>query len=164
MTALWSAEQQAWLKALGHRVFVLAGDESGADARDGEPFADAPQASLPSRDEAGRSVRERGLAPAPAADNVRPRLPQAHAEGEATSRREAPAEVATPGPPRTAPSRAPDDALERALLRATGQRTRSEARAVLSRLGVDLPALRGNPAAKRALWLKLRPLQPRFRA
>jgi hypothetical protein len=95
---------------------------------------------------------------------VRPRLPQAHAEGEATSRREAPAEVATPGPPRTAPSRAPDDALERALLRATGQRTRSEARAVLSRLGVDLPALRGNPAAKRALWLKLRPLQPRFRA
>ncbi|WP_052107971.1 hypothetical protein [Aerolutibacter daejeonensis] len=71
--------------------------------------------------------------------------------------------VATPSPPRTAPSRAPDDALERALLRATGQRTRSEARAVLERLGMDLQALRGNPAAKRALWLKLRPLRPRFR-
>jgi hypothetical protein len=88
----------------------------------------------------------------------------APAGGEAKSRRDAPAEVATPGPPRIAPSRVPDDALERALLRATGQRTRSEARAVLERLAVDVPALRGNPAAKRALWLKLRPLRPRFRA
>ena len=50
-----------------------------------------------------------------------------------------------------------------AVLRVTGQRTRSEARAVLQRLEVDVHALRGNPAAKRALWLKLRPLQPRFR-
>lgn len=165
MTALWSAEQQAWLKALGHRVFVLAGDEPGADALVGESLGGARAAVLPPRDDGRQVVREHGLdVRAPTPDKVRARPPLETAGGGAESRRGLPAGVATASPPPAVPSRAPDDALERALLRATGQRTRSEARAVLSRLGVDLPALRGNPAAKRALWLKLRPLQPRFRA
>lgn len=164
MTALWSPEQQAWLKALGHRVFVLAGDASGTDAPLGESLGDARPAVLSPRDGGHQGVRERGFAAAaPSADKARPRPPMPPAEVEAKSRRDAPANVAIPSPPRTALSRGPDDALERALLRATGQRTRSEARAVLERLGVDMSALRGNPTAKRALWLKLRPLRPRLR-
>lgn len=164
MTALWSAEQQAWLKALGHRVFMLAGDEPGADALVGESLADARAAVLPPRDDGRQVVREHRLeASAPAPDKVRARPPLEPADGRAESRRGLPAGVATASPQPAAPSRVPDDALERALLRATGQRTRSEARAVLERLGMDLQTLRGNPAAKRALWLKLRPLRPRFR-
>lgn len=161
MNPLWSPEQQAWLKALGHRVLVLAGDESGTDALVGESIGDARPAVLPSRGEGHQGVPEGALDAA--ADRPRPPPPVAPAEGEAKSRRGAPVDVAAPSPPRPVPSRVPNDALERALLRATGQRTRSEARAVLQRLGVDMSALRGNPAAKRTLWLKMRPLRPRLR-
>lgn len=47
------------------------------------------------------------------------------------------------------------DALFRALLRATGQRA-AEAEQVLRPLAIELAALRGNPAGKRALWPRLR--------
>jgi hypothetical protein len=161
---LWSAEQQAWLKALGHRVFVLAGDEPVADAFAMEPRSDARPDVRPPHDDVRRLDRPRGLdIPTPAAERIHARPPAAPAENDAGLRRGVAVEIAPAASPRTAPSRAPDDALERALLRATGQRTRSEARALLERLGVDVQALRGNPAAKRTLWLKLRPLRPRLR-
>lgn len=164
MIPLWSPEQQAWLKALGHRVFVLAGDELVADAFAMEPKGDARPDVRPPHDDVRSLDRPRGLdTPTPAAQRIHARPPAAPAESDAGLRRGGPLEIAPVAPPHTSPARAPDDALERALLRATGQRTRSEARALLERLGVDVQAVRGNPAAKRALWLKLRPLRPRLR-
>lgn len=143
MSTLWSAEQQAWLKALGHRVMVLAGDEA-LDAQFGlvEGAGDTHEVS--------------------ARDTTPSRVPEA--TGKAQPPR-MPAAVERPVETRRTPAPAvPGDALERALLSATGQRTRSEARAVLQRLGVDAAALRGDAAGKRALWQQLRPLRPRFRA
>ncbi|TWI14232.1 hypothetical protein [Aerolutibacter ruishenii] len=160
MTTLWSPEQQAWLKALGHRVLVLAGDGSGVDAFAVESPGEPVRVAMPPSGQGPRDVRERGPGNGPpAVDGMAPRP----ANRDASPRQTAPADVAPQRSSAAMPSRAPGDALERALLRATGQRTRSEARAVLERLGVDVPALRGNPAAKRALWPRLRSLQPRFR-
>jgi hypothetical protein len=167
MSGLWSAEQQAWLMALGHRVLVLAGDEAVVPfAEDLMPGRTAEP--MPSAEVRGATAKPR---PGPGPDTTLPpvtAVDRARAEG-APERRPAPprapleADIAMAPSSRAAIPRAPDDALERALLRVTGQRTRSEARAVLERLGVDVQALRGNPAAKRALWRQLRPLQPRFR-
>lgn len=163
MSGLWSAEQQAWLAALGHRVLVLAGDDAVA------PFAEAPMPGHGAESGPSTLAAARGTAAMPGF-NASPSPPAApgREHAEATPRRRpalprAPLETASASP-RPATPRAPDDALERALLRVTGQRTRSEARAVLERLGVDIQSLRGNPAAKRALWRQLRPLQPRFRS
>ena len=50
------------------------------------------------------------------------------------------------------------DALDRALLRATGLPA-AEAVLALQSLGVDPAALRGDPAAKRRLWSRLRQLR-----
>lgn len=52
----------------------------------------------------------------------------------------------------------PEDGLQRALLRATGL-TAAEAGRVLQSLNVDAAALRGDPAAKRLLWSRLRRLR-----
>lgn len=56
------------------------------------------------------------------------------------------------------PAREHDDALYRALLRATGHPPVDAGR-VLRQLAVDPAALRGNPSAKRALWPRLRHLR-----
>jgi len=50
------------------------------------------------------------------------------------------------------------DALDRALVRATGLPA-AEAALALQSLGVDPAELRGNPAAKRRLWSRLRQLR-----
>lgn len=163
MSGLWSVEQQAWLKALGHRVLVLAGDEAAAPlAEAGVPaHMDEPMGSSAARGAPTRPGNDATSPPANAAHRARAEdMPQRR---PAPPRAPLEADDSVAPSPRRASPRAPDDALERAVLRVTGQRTRSEARAVLERLGVDLAALRGNPAAKRALWRQLRPFQPRFR-
>ena len=53
----------------------------------------------------------------------------------------------------------PDDPLAHALLRAAGRGTDSEGAAALLRGLPPLAALRADPAAKRALWPKLRALR-----
>ena len=53
----------------------------------------------------------------------------------------------------------PDDPLAHALLRAAGRGPDSEDAALLLRGLPPLAALRGDPAAKRALWPKLRALR-----
>ena len=53
------------------------------------------------------------------------------------------------------PTRDPENGLQRALLRATGMPA-AEAGRLLQSLGVDSAALRGDPAAKRLLWSRLR--------
>ena len=72
------------------------------------------------------------------------------------------ADTATPAP-RSIRALPPSSPLERELLMATGQTRRTEARAILDRLGVNSAELFGNPQAKRELWLKLRTLRPKRR-
>lgn len=160
MSMLWSPEQQAWLKALGHRVFELAGAGATGEPPAADPRDEASAEGLPAL--GGRAGGDRGRETIAAAGRARPRPSETRAEADVASRFDVPGTGVSASPALTVPSRAPDGLLERALLRATGQRTRSEARAVLERLGVDVAALRGNPAAKRALWSRLRPLRPRF--
>lgn len=165
MSGPWSADQQAWLAALGHRVLVLAGDEAAAPLAD--PMASVqrvealpPNSPVPREANAGAVAAPSRSTTAVSSRTPPDAIPQ---RTSAPSRVRPEADRPVVPSPRAAGPRAPDDALERALLRVTGQRTRSEARAVLEQLGVDLQVLRGNPAAKRALWRQLRPLQPRFR-
>lgn len=56
------------------------------------------------------------------------------------------------------PTQESEDGLQRALLRATGLPAAEAGRTLLS-LGVDAAALRGDPAAKRMLWSRLRRLR-----
>ena len=84
--------------------------------------------------------------PQPAAEPVKK---PATAPGVAPVAREAP-------PP--LPTRDPENGLQRALLRATGVPA-AEAGKLLQSLGVDWAALRGDPAAKRLLWSRLRRLR-----
>lgn len=163
MSGLWSAEQQAWLAALGHRVLVLAGDASAVPfAEDQVPARVAgPMPSAAGRGATAKPGPDILTSPKTGANRTRAEDEPGHRPVPPRARLDAD-NPAAPSP-RAASPRAPDDVLERALLRATGQRTRSEARAVLERLHVEVQALRGNPVAKRALWRQLRPLQPRFR-
>ena len=73
-----------------------------------------------------------------------------------------PAQPATASAEREArpsvPVRPDEDRLQPALLRATGLPA-AEADRALQTLGVDASALRGDPAAKRALWSRLRRLR-----
>ena len=57
-----------------------------------------------------------------------------------------------------APTSQPGDRLQAAVLRATGLPA-AEADKLLQSLGVDAAALRGDPAAKRMLWSRLRRLR-----
>jgi hypothetical protein len=55
--------------------------------------------------------------------------------------------------------RLPDDPLLHALLRAAGRRPEDDDAHVLGRAWMPVARLRGDPAAKRALWPKLRALR-----
>lgn len=63
-----------------------------------------------------------------------------------------------PATPKAAHTPATTEPLQRALLRATG-RSGIEAQQALQGLGTQADRLRGNPAAKRALWPQLRELR-----
>lgn len=56
--------------------------------------------------------------------------------------------------------RLPDDPLLHALLRAAGRRPDDEDACALGRAWMPVARLRGDPAAKRALWPSLRALRP----
>lgn len=130
MSGLWSAQQREWLQAMGHTVMALAGSE---------PPAEAPMANA---------------APIDAARNAEPpaRAPQPMRERTAS-------ESAAPEPAQAAPRAAArgDDTppLLRNLLRAA-RRAAGDAQVLAL---FDAAALRGNPAAKRALWPQLRTLR-----
>ncbi|WP_052756373.1 hypothetical protein [Lysobacter capsici] len=130
MSGLWSAQQREWLQAMGHTVMALAGSE---------PPVEAPMANA---------------APIDAARNAEPpaRAPQPMRERTAS-------ESAAPEPAQAAPRAAArgDDTppLLRNLLRAA-RRAAGDAQVLAL---FDAAALRGNPAAKRALWPQLRTLR-----
>jgi len=132
-SALWSSEQHGWLEALGHTVWV-----HGALP---EPVA-APR-QVPEQAQA-RPARE------PAAPVRRaPAAPAAPMPVEAAPRAAA---------PRRAGARMPDR-LHFALIRASGCNPNAPGAAELIASWPAASALRGDPAAKRALWPRLRALR-----
>ncbi|MBN6150335.1 alanine acetyltransferase [Xanthomonas sp. AmX2] len=146
--ALWSAEQHGWLQAMGYTLYVPGGAdaEAAAPEHEAEPIAAVP------------APRTAGAAPAAAVE-------RRSASPVATPQRNAP-----PAPPREPPPRetaaAPvrraglrlPDRLQIALLRASGCNPSDPATQTLMATW-PLAELRGNPAAKRALWPQLRTLR-----
>ena len=131
---LWSAEQQGWLRALGHAVYLPADwpTEAGAPV-----VADAPAA------------RAEPVATTPAAPAPRARPPAREAID--ASVRQAPT-------PRTRGAKVPDR-LHFALIRASGCNPNAPGASALFSQWPSSAELRGNPAAKRALWPTLRRLR-----
>jgi hypothetical protein len=130
---LWSSEQHAWLEALGHTVWMHGALPEPAP----RPIPPPPQT---------RPVRE-------AAAPVRraPAAPAAPASVDA-----APATRAVV--PRRPGARMPDR-LHFALIRASGCNPNAPGAAELIASWPAASELRGNPAAKRALWPRLRALR-----
>lgn len=134
---LWSAEQQGWLRALGHAVYLPA---------DWPTEAGAPQQAADKRPAPMEDV-----APPPAPRPVRGRAPASDAIDSAPPPRPVPA-------PRAPGSRLPDR-LHFALIRASGCNPNAPGAAELFAQWPSSSELRGNPAAKRALWPTLRRLR-----
>lgn len=132
---LWSAQQQAWLGALGHTLYLPA---------------DWPT-------EAGQQARVDAADAAPAHPTA-PSPPRAAARTDRPPReRDVPRERTVP-PPRAPGSRLPDR-LHFALIRASGCNPNAPGAAELFAQWPTSAQLRGNPAAKRALWPALRKLR-----
>ncbi|MCW0399578.1 hypothetical protein NB688_002338 [Xanthomonas sacchari] len=149
---LWSAEQVGWLQALGHTVYVdAAAVVDAVPPPQEEPVAPAQRSapgSAPSRgghaaEMPETEVTERRRAPAPPAPAVQP-----------DSVRVVPAAGT-----RRVGLRLPDR-LQIALLRASGLNPNDPATQALMATW-PLDELRGNAAAKRALWPQLRALRKR---
>jgi len=137
MSDAWTAEQREWLQAMGHTVWSLG----SADALAAERQPDSQDHR--GRDDAATTSGPRGAM----------REAAALLAGDDRAARGAPARPA-------APVRAPaGDRLMLALLRAAGGA--DEAR--VKEIAGDFAALRGNAAAKRALWPRLRALRKESR-
>lgn len=130
-SALWTVQQQAWLTALGHALYVPG--------------------AVPRPDELPRAAGER---PAPVKVDVPPRTPVRQVPVRE------PETVAAPSPAsaRRIPSRVPDR-LHFALIRASGCDPNAEGIAQVMAAWPSSQVLRGNPAAKRALWPSLRAMR-----
>ncbi|MEJ2789101.1 MULTISPECIES: alanine acetyltransferase [unclassified Pseudoxanthomonas] len=133
---LWSAEQQGWLRALGHTVYLPADWPTEAGAAVAQAVETPPARVAPD-------------VPPPAA--VRARPPAREAVDAPPPVRQAPA-------PRAPGSRLPDR-LHFALIRASGCNPNAPGAAELFAQWPSSAELRGNPAAKRALWPALRRLR-----
>ncbi|WP_309917056.1 hypothetical protein [Xanthomonas sp. 1678] len=156
---LWSAEQHGWLQALGHTLYVGADADIGAVVAQpaqaqvhDAPAADAPApAPAPLPEHAAPAYVARAAAPTSVEPSPRARAPVAPA-AYPEPQRAAPAPVA-----RRAGLRLPDR-LQIALLRASGRNPNDPATQTLMATW-PLAELRGNAAAKRALWPQLRALR-----
>ncbi|QGH65021.1 alanine acetyltransferase [Xanthomonas oryzae pv. oryzicola] len=143
---MWSDLQVSYLQALGHTVYL---DRDAADA-------------LPAPVE----VAERAEMAAPARVARGPHSAMVSTPVARRSATAAPAEA--PRAPNTAPAAVPQrrsrvgmpDRLQMALLRASGCNPGDPATQALM-ASWPLEELRGNPAAKRALWPQLRALRRR---
>ena len=134
---LWSDLQLSWLQAMGHVVYL---DRSAEPVRAQAPLAVTPQRSLTAAASAEESVPP--ISPRRAAPQPLP--------GEATA-------MARPAVPRRTRVGLPDR-LQIALLRACAANPEDPQ---IQQLMASWPLeqLRGNPAAKRALWPQLRALR-----
>ncbi|KAF1708972.1 alanine acetyltransferase [Pseudoxanthomonas kalamensis DSM 18571] len=132
MPPLWTAEQHGWLEALGHKVWIAGSLPAAAQQA---PVTEA---------HAETTTRVRETAPPPRRAPVPP--------------------PATDTPPasngfgRRLPTRVPDR-LHFALIRASGCNPSAPGMAEVIAQWPPSAELRGNPAAKRALWPRLRALR-----
>ncbi|MCW4454270.1 hypothetical protein OK348_05630 [Flavobacterium sp. MXW15] len=143
---LWSEQQQSWLQAMGYTVYL----EGGA-AQQPEPAVEPVVAA---------AVTPPRSAPAPARPvaPVRRAPPPMAADADVDT---APAVVPAPAQGRRPSVRLPDR-LQIALLRASAcNPSDPETRQLMD--SWPLAELRGNPAAKRALWPQLRALRRKRR-
>lgn len=155
--ALWTPAQQAWLQALGCTVLLdnaLAVDAGGADGADAVGTQPGAATAMP-------------VEAAPAAPPSRPPRPAAATpaadRGAVRPTRAVPAQPPpAPAIARTGTARQPavrlPDRLQIALLRASGCNPNDPATQALMD-SWPLDTLRGNAAAKRALWPQLRALR-----
>ena len=130
MSELWTAQQREWLQAMGHTVWSVA----SADALVAEREPEAGNATVASG--------PRGAMHEAAALLARDERPARPAPAQRAMR-------PTPGPA------SGGDRLRQALLRASGGAEETRVMAIAG----DIAALRGNAAAKRALWPRLRALR-----
>jgi len=164
----WTTAQQAWLQAMGHVVFQDGALEIAAPGK-AEPWSAGSAAAIvdPSavqlsavpvrqRDpelETGPSSARGVPVHAPASEPASPqREPAAKAQAA-----DAPTRAPRAGTARQPAVRLPDR-LQIALLRASGRNPSDPATQALMETW-PLDVLRGNPAAKRALWPQLRALR-----
>ena len=126
----WSAEQQAWLAALGHAVYV--------------------QGALPEAVARPAPADVGVAAPAPVAPR-RPRPAPADTPAVATA--------STPSASVRRPSLRGPDPLFIALIRAAAIKPDAPGMDAVIAQWPSSTELRGNPAAKRALWPRLRALR-----
>jgi hypothetical protein len=173
--SLWDAAQREWLQAMGYSLMVLAGDEaveaaapaSRAGAGDAVPGLGGEDVVVGTGtrqpvDTAPGSRAARSARPVPPA----PELVQAGpspvdvtaTEPPPRPRTDAAAKAAALEAARAGAAGRHEGPLWDALVSATGQPPALAAR-TLRGLGVDLAALRADPAAKRALWPRLRRLR-----
>lgn len=146
-TALpWSAEQQEWLAALGYTVYATG---AALDAQ----AADAGDLATPAAEQTARPTPT-DLQAAPA---TAPRARVAPSADEDAPARTTPAARSAPRP-RAGGARLPDR-LHFALIRASGCNPNAEGAAEIFAQWPASSELRGNPAAKRALWPRLRALR-----
>lgn len=136
--SLWTPAQQSWLQAMGYTVFVDGNVEAAP-----EPVVKLVAIPV----EPGPALRPSGTAPPPRRNAPVAEDPAAPAPARAGTRRAA---VRMP------------DRLQIALLRASGcNPAEPDTQALMA--GWNLDELRGNTAAKRALWPQLRALRKRGR-
>ncbi len=147
---LWTPAQQSWLQAMGYTVFVDGSIEAAP-----EPVVEL--GAIPAVEPGPARLNE--AAPRQDAAPTRP-------DGAPTPpRRNAPADEApsAPTPPRTGtrrPAVRMPPPLQIALLRASGCNPNDpDTQALMASWNLD--ELRGNAAAKRALWPQLRALRRR---
>jgi hypothetical protein len=161
---LWSPAQQSWLQAMGYTVFVDGQIEDVAAA----PITLSVAASAAPAERAAAQPAPASTGDAPAHAAPRPRrsaptsidAPPAAGSSTAGDTPAAPRERAS-GSGRRPAVRMPDR-LQIALLRASGcNPAEPETQALMA--GWNLDDLRGNAAAKRALWPHLRALRKRGR-
>ena len=158
LPVLWSPAQQAWLQAMGYTVYhegALAAEMDAALQRHVAREADEHTPVATALEQAPGQARVDPLA-APPSPPTRPSPRSAPAAP-------AGAETAAPSPRRPAgggrqPSVRLPDRLQMALLRASGCNPNDPATRALME-SWPLETLRGNAAAKRALWPALRALR-----
>ena len=139
----WSGEQQEWLAALGYTLYL-----TGAPSVAAEPVENEAAASQVAVDPA--AIERSAAAERPARAQA-PSLPE-----DAT-----PARTAAPPRPAARPRAAGrlPDRLHFALIRASACNPNAEGAAEIFAQWPSSAELRGNPAAKRALWPRLRALR-----
>ena len=162
---MWDPQQREWLQAMGHSLLVLAGDEPvEAPAM---PSADVVEADLARGDHHGGATAARAPSEPKPPSRPRPASPppvsvpdEPDAPAVSSRPRTDPAAklAALEAARRAGAARSASGPLGEALLRATAQPPAAAAR-VLRELAVDPTALRDDPAAKRALWTRLRTLR-----